>query len=167
MDLIVRPHAALGATLSWGAGMRRCAIGPAGIAEKRREGDGVTPIGIFGVKHVLYRADKLRQPRTDLAVYQIARDDGWCDAPSDPAYNRAVKLPYSAGAENLWRDDDLYDVIVVLGFNDDPVVPDKGSAIFLHVAKPDYSVTQGCVALALPDLLEALAVSPDRVRILG
>ena len=87
----------------------------------------------------------------------IAQDDGWCDAPGDPAYNRPVKLPYSASAERLWREDHLYDIIVVLGFNDDPVVAGKGSAIFLHLAKADYAPTAGCVALALDDMLAALA----------
>ncbi|HEY5346811.1 MAG TPA: hypothetical protein VIJ72_01360, partial [Rhizomicrobium sp.] len=81
---------------------------------------------------------------------------GWCDAPGDPSYNRPVRLPYPASAEQLWREDHVYDIIVVLGFNDDPVIAGKGSAIFLHLAKPDYAPTAGCVALALPDMLAAL-----------
>ena len=87
----------------------------------------------------------------------IGEWDGWCDAPGDPAYNRPVTLPYSASAENLRRQDHVYDVVAVLGFNDDPVVDGTGSAIFLHVAKPDYAPTEGCVALALNDLLDVLA----------
>jgi L,D-peptidoglycan transpeptidase YkuD (ErfK/YbiS/YcfS/YnhG family) len=145
------------AMLSWGTGQARCAIGPGGIAHKKHEGDGITPIGRFAVRRVLYRADRLTPPRTALPLFEIAPDDGWCDAPQDAAYNRHVKLPYPASAEHLWRDDHLYDILAVLGFNDDPVVPAKGSAIFLHLARHDYAPTQGCVALARDAMLAALA----------
>jgi L,D-peptidoglycan transpeptidase YkuD (ErfK/YbiS/YcfS/YnhG family) len=104
----------------------------------------------------------------------LAEDDGWCDAPDDPAYNQPVRLPYPASAERLWCDDRVYDLIVVLGYNDDPVVPGAGSAIFLHLARPDYAPTQGCIALAATDLLhllslarpgDALRVRPDVRRL--
>lgn len=155
------------AILDWGAGSARCAIGPGGIAHKQGEGDGVTPIGIFPIRRVLYRADRIAPPQTALPLFAIAPDDGWCDAPDDPAYNRPVKLPYSASAEQMWREDHLYDIVMVLGFNDDPVVPGKGSAIFLHLAKADYAPTAGCIALALPDMLAALATltSGDLIEI--
>jgi L,D-peptidoglycan transpeptidase YkuD (ErfK/YbiS/YcfS/YnhG family) len=146
-----------GARLNWGAGEKRAAIGPAGIAVKGGEGDGITPRGRFPVREVFYRADRVPAPRTALPLRKIQQDDGWCDAPHDPNYNRLVKLPYPASAEQMWRDDHLYDVVAVLGYNDDPVVPGKGSAIFMHLAKPDYSATQGCVALAYDDLLAAIA----------
>jgi L,D-peptidoglycan transpeptidase YkuD (ErfK/YbiS/YcfS/YnhG family) len=155
MDLIVA-SALEGAWLDWGAGKKRAAIGPAGIALKGGEGDGITPRGRFPVREIFYRADRVPAPRTTLPLRKIAPDDGWCDAPDDPNYNRLVKLPYPASAEHMWRDDHLYDLVAVLGYNDDPVVPGKGSAIFLHMAKPDYSPTQGCVALANDDLLAAL-----------
>jgi L,D-peptidoglycan transpeptidase YkuD (ErfK/YbiS/YcfS/YnhG family) len=145
-----------GAWLDWGAGPRRAAIGPGGIAIKQQEGDGVTPRGGFPIREVLYRADKGPPLATALPLRAITPDDGWCDAPDDPQYNRQVKLPYPASAEHLWRDDDVYDVIAVVGFNDDPVVPGKGSAIFLHHARPDFSPTAGCVALAPSDLRQAL-----------
>ena len=93
-------------------------------------------------------------PATALAVVEIGRDDGWCDDPADPAYNRPVKLPYAGRHEELWREDALYDLIVVLGYNDDPVVAGKGSAIFMHIARPDYGPTEGCVALKREDLVE-------------
>jgi len=155
MDLIVT-SAPDGARLNWGAGEKRAAIGPAGIAVKGGEGDGITPRGRFAVREIFYRADRIAAPRTSLPLRRIAPDDGWCDAPSDPNYNRLVKLPYPASAEHMWREDHLYDLVAVLGYNDDPVVAGKGSAIFLHLAKPDYSPTQGCVALAAGDLLEAI-----------
>src|SRR6185295_5637273 len=155
MNLIVTP-APDGARLDWGSGAKRAAIGPAGIAVKGGEGDGITPRGIFPVREIFYRADRMSTPRTGLPLRAIQDNDGWCDAPNDPNYNRPVKLPYPASAENMWREDHLYDLLAVLGYNDNPTVPGKGSAIFLHVAKPDYSVTQGCVAMARDDLLAAI-----------
>ena len=167
MELLVRPDPALGATLHWGAGKKRCAVGKGGIGTKLAEGDGITPVGVYPIRNVLYRSDRLTRPRTGLPVAAIARDDGWCDAPNDPAYNQLVKLPYPADAETMWRDDHLYDVVAVIGFNDGPVMPGKGSAIFLHVASPGYGPTAGCVALALADLLAVLsALKPgDTIRI--
>ena len=155
MNLIVTADAT-GAWLDWGAGRRRCAIGPGGIALKGGEGDGITPRGTWPVREIFYRADRIAEPQTALPLWTIQQDDGWCDAPEDPSYNRLVKLPYPASAETLWREDHLYNLVLVLGYNDDPVVAGKGSAIFLHLAKPDYAHTQGCVALAFADALAAL-----------
>lgn len=143
--------------MDWGSGPRRCAVGRAGIGEKLFEGDSITPVGVWPLRRVLYRADRMGAPRCALPVSNIAPDDGWCDAPEDPRYNQPVKLPYPASAERMWRVDHLYDLVVVVGFNDAPVRPGRGSAIFLHVARPQYGPTQGCVALARDDLLEALA----------
>ena len=142
--------------VDWGQAPRRAAIGPSGIGVKGGEGDGITPVGAFPVREIFYRADRIPRPDTRLPLRTIEKDDGWCDAPDDTNYNKLVKLPYSASAEQLWREDHLYDLIVVLGYNDDPVVPGRGSAIFLHLARPDYSHTQGCVALAYDDALEAI-----------
>jgi len=156
------------AVLDWGAGARRCAIGPGGIAVKGGEGDGITPRGRWPVREIFYRPDRIARPQVKLPLRAIRPQDGWCDAPHDANYNRLVTLPYRASAERMWRDDHLYDLVAVLGYNDDPVVPGKGSAIFLHLAgrggdnrsdaskEPDYSVTQGCVALAFADALAAL-----------
>lgn len=83
-------------------------------------------------------------------------DDGWCDAPSDPAYNRPVRLPYTASAEKLYRDSHVYDVVLVLGHNDDPPIADMGSAIFLHIAREKYKPTQGCVAISEDDMMKLL-----------
>jgi L,D-peptidoglycan transpeptidase YkuD (ErfK/YbiS/YcfS/YnhG family) len=137
----------------------RCALGPAGVkpASDKREGDLASPAGVWPIREVLYRPDRGGRPATALPVREIARDDGWCDDAADPAYNRPVKLPYPASAEAMWRDDALYDLVVVLGHNDDPPVAGMGSCIFLHLAKPDYAPTHGCVALARQDLEELLA----------
>jgi len=141
----------------------KAVVGRSGLiaAADKREGDGATPIGSWPLRRVWWRQDRLvAAPVTALPLRAIARDDGWCDAPGDPAYNRPVRLPYGASAENLWREDGLYDVVVELGHNDAPPIPGLGSAIFLHVALPDRPHTQGCVALALCDLLDLLAALP-------
>ncbi|MBX3482924.1 L,D-transpeptidase family protein [Phenylobacterium sp.] len=136
----------------------RAALGPAGVisAGAKREGDLASPAGVWPIREVIYRPDRGPPPATEIRVRAMAEDDGWCDDPSDPAYNRPVKLPYRASAERMWRDDHLYDLVVVLGHNDDPVVPGLGSATFLHLAKPDYAPTHGCVAVARDDLEELL-----------
>lgn len=138
------------------AGRIRCALGRGGVRRDKREGDGATPLGCFHLRRVLYRPDRLPPPATALPVRALTPDDGWCDDPADPRYNHPVRRPYPASHEQLWREDGLYDVIVVLGHNDDPVIPGHGSAVFLHVARPDFSPTAGCIAMALPDLLNLL-----------
>lgn len=131
----------------------RCAIGRAGViaAEMKREGDGRSPVGVWAIRKVLYRPDA-GEPQTALPKEAIAPDDGWCDDPGDPAYNRPVKLPQRASFEKLWRDDHMYDRVVVLGHNDDPPAPYMGSCIFLHLARDGFGPTEGCVALARDDL---------------
>jgi L,D-peptidoglycan transpeptidase YkuD (ErfK/YbiS/YcfS/YnhG family) len=135
----------------------RCALGRGGVSARKREGDGATPLGVWPLRFVLYRPDRVARPRTTLPVLPLWPWDGWCDDADDEAYNRYVPLPYPARHERLWRADALYDLIVVLGYNDGPVVAGAGSAIFLHVAAPDSRQTEGCVALAEPDLRAVLA----------
>jgi L,D-peptidoglycan transpeptidase YkuD (ErfK/YbiS/YcfS/YnhG family) len=156
MDIVVRRRED-GFAADWGAGARPCAAGRGGIAEKQREGDGITPVGIWPLRNVLYRPDRVAPPKTSLPVSPLAPADGWCETPGDPDYNKPVRLPHRAAAESMWRDDALYDVVVVVGYNDDPVVAGKGSAIFVHVARPDYGPTEGCVAMTREDILEAVA----------
>jgi L,D-peptidoglycan transpeptidase YkuD (ErfK/YbiS/YcfS/YnhG family) len=156
MDIVVKREGAIHVA-DWGAGARRCAVGLNGIGEKLREGDGLTPVGRWPLRRVFYRADRMEAPSCRLSLGEIEPDDAWCDVPGDPNYNRLVRLPYASLDERLWRKDSLYDLIVVVGFNDSPVVPGRGSAIFLHLARDDYGPTQGCVALPRDDLLEAVA----------
>jgi len=140
-----------------------CAVGRAGIRARKREGDGATPAGAWRLRAVLYRADRVPRPRTALAIRRIRRDDGWCDAPSDRNYNRLVKHPYPASAERLWRADGLYDVLVVIDYNERQRVRGRGSAVFMHVARPDLAPTAGCIALArrhLVRVLEGLGRAP-------
>lgn len=148
----------------------RCAIGKRGAlpAEQKREGDGATPIGRWKLRRLYYRADRLPPPETALESQALRPQDGWCDAPTDKNYNRFVQHPYPTSAERLWREDNVYDLIVPLGYNDDPVAPGKGSAIFLHVARPDYAPTDGCVALARQDMLFLLRTAqPDTYMVVG
>ncbi len=153
-DIVVDPAG----ELRWAGRRYRCALGYGGMRMDKREGDGATPVGRFPLRRVLYRPDRVSPPITALPVAPLSPGDGWCDDPTDPLYNRPVRLPYAGCRdERMWRADGLYDVVVVIGHNDDPVSPGMGSAIFLHVAKPDYRPTHGCIALARQDLLAILA----------
>jgi len=158
MDLVVHRDG----RAFWNGREMRAALGRGGVSREKHEGDQATPVGIFLLREVLYRPDRLSAPRTPLPLRPLSPVDGWCDAPEDPRYNRRVTLPYAASAEALWRGDRLYDVLVPLGYNDDPVIRGRGSAIFLHVARPDFGGTEGCVALSLEDLIGVLAEATDR-----
>lgn len=142
--------------LQFGNRIVECALGRSGIGHKTTEGDGITPIGLWPLRHVLFRPDRLERPESHLPMTEIGAQDGWCDAADDPNYNRHVKLPYPTSHEKLWRQDDLYDVVVIIGFNDDPIVNGAGSAIFLHIATSDYSATEGCVAIHKQHMLRLL-----------
>lgn len=130
----------------------QCALGKGGVRKDKTEGDGATPVGCFPFRRVLFRPDRVDRPTTRLPVDAISADTGWCDDPTDPKYNRLIKLPFDRSHEKLWRDDNLYDIVVVLGYNDDPPEPLKGSAIFMHIARSNYGPTEGCVALRQDDL---------------
>lgn len=164
-------HVSTDATLSWtpddGVERRvRCALGRGGIAEKLREGDGITPKGVFALRRLHYRTDRMEAPQTGLTERPIGKDDGWCDDPTSVDYNLPVTLPCAWSHEKLWREDGLYDVVVEIGYNDSPIVPGLGSAIFLHIARPDYGPTEGCVALAMKDMLELLKDCDATTRVL-
>ena len=146
----------------------RAALGKGGItdASDKREGDGATPLGRYALRRVMYRADRVDAPDTALPVRAIRPDDGWCDAPDDPAYNRPVRKPYPASHEDLWREDGLYDIILVLGHNDDPPVPGAGSAIFLHQwRRPGYP-TEGCLAFRREHIREIAALAVPGTRLI-
>jgi len=151
-----------------GAGLRfRTAIGRAGRTAEKREGDGATPVGLLRLTRVLYRAGRVRPPRCALPVEPIGLDDGWCDDPLDKQYNRKITIPYSGHHEPLWRDDSIYDLVGVLDWNTRPVIAHRGSAIFLHVATPDYAPTAGCIALLLPDLIACLQAGLTAIQVIA
>lgn len=143
----------------------RAALGRGGVRADKREGDGATPAGLLPLRRVLYRADRLKLPPLALPREPIGPEDGWCDDPLHADYNRPIRRPHDARHEALWRADGLYDVIGVLGWNDAPVVRERGSAIFLHVARPDLAPTEGCIALVLPELLTLLAAGLTALRV--
>ncbi len=131
-----------------------CAIGRSGAcdAAAKREGDGCTPRGTFALCTALLRPDRVAVPATTFPWRWLRPDDGWSDDPADPAYNRPVRHPHPASAEALWRDDGAYDIILVIGWNDAPPLPGRGSAIFLHCSEPGGTATAGCVAIDRADL---------------
>jgi L,D-peptidoglycan transpeptidase YkuD (ErfK/YbiS/YcfS/YnhG family) len=147
----------------------RCVLGKGGVvpAVAKREGDGATPAARMPLRRLFFRADRGPAPRCAVPVEPIAPLDGWCDDPSHRAYNRQVGLPFDASHEVLWRDDHVYDVIGVLGWNDDPVERGRGSAIFLHLAREDGRPTEGCVALAPRDLRAVLEAGLMGVEVVG
>ena len=147
-----------------------CALGRSGIAPVKREGDGASPRGRFRLRGGLYRPDHFgARPATPLPLRRTRPGDGWCDDPRDRRYNRPIPLPAPGlSAEALWRDDGLYDLVVDLDYNRGPIRPGRGSAIFLHVARPGYGPTEGCVALKRPDLVRLLRrVGPHTRMLIG
>lgn len=158
-ELIVRPigDALHEGRAEWRGHFLRCALGRGGIRTDKVEGDGATPAGAFPFRRLFYRADRLALPVTSLPTHPIGRDDGWCDDPADPLYNRPVRLPYPGRHERMWHADALYDLVLVIGHNDAPVLPGRGSAVFVHLARPDFGPTEGCVAFTAGDLLSILA----------
>ncbi len=144
---------------------QRAALGRGGVRTHKQEGDGATPAGLLPLRRVLYRADRVARPRAAVPAMPLAPHDGWCDDPSHADYNRPVRLPHDGRHEALWRADAVYDIIGVLGWNDAPVVRGMGSAIFLHVARPDFAPTEGCIALALQDLRLLLEAGLTAVQV--
>ena len=125
-----------------------CALGRSGILARKKEGDGGTPSGRFELLHVYYRPDKGLPPATNLPLEPLTPMSGWCDDPRHRLYNRPVRLPFASSHEKMWREDRLYDIVVVLDCNMYPAVKGRGSAIFFHIARADYRPTEGCVAVA-------------------
>jgi L,D-peptidoglycan transpeptidase YkuD (ErfK/YbiS/YcfS/YnhG family) len=148
-----------------GARRWRCTVGEGGIREDKVEGDAATPAGEYPLRRVYFRNDRLVLPKVRLPARPISERDGWCDDPRSPTYNRLVHVPNDWSHEKMWREDGLYDLVVVVGYNDDPPEGEWGSAIFLHVAREDYAPTRGCVAFARDDLLELVPLIGPKTRL--
>ena len=155
--------------LSWPGGAAPAVCGRAGVTADKREGDGASPAGTFPLLRAYYRADRLAPPPTGLLLAALRPTDGWVDDPADRRYNQLVRLPYPAHHEAMWRADGLYDLLVVIGYNTHPPVPARGSAIFLHVARPSperparagrpgIAPTEGCIAVAVDTLARVLGL---------
>ena len=162
--IIVLPLPARGhvARLRIGTMDMPCALGRSGAVAIKREGDGGTPVGRMRLVSLRVRRDHLPGPASAVPSRPIGRRDGWCDDPRDGRYNRPVRLPISASAEPLWRQDHLYDVVGVLDWNLRPRIRRRGSAIFLHLCQPGLQATEGCIALRRSDLLRVLALCGPR-----
>lgn len=139
----------------------KCSIGYNGLSKNKTEGDGCTPVGTFKLNKIMYRPDKINNFKSNLETEIIEKRDGWCDDINSELYNQKIIFPYELSAENLYRDDDLYDLICIIDYNLNPIIKGKGSAIFLHVASSDYSPTHGCVAIKKDELIE-IAIKLNR-----
>jgi L,D-peptidoglycan transpeptidase YkuD (ErfK/YbiS/YcfS/YnhG family) len=134
----------------------KCSLGKNGVTKNKVEGDKCTPSGVYRLKQVFYRADRINKITTNLKKIKIKKNMGWCDDPSSKRYNRLIKIPYKFTHEKLYRKDHIYDIVVILNYNMNPVVKKKGSAIFMHIAKTNNLKTLGCIALKKNDLLKIL-----------
>ena len=144
----------------------KCAIGKKGIGNKKKEGDLITPIGLFNIKYILYRKDRVKV-LTKLKKKVIKKNMGWCDDPKSNHYNKLVKLPFAHKHEKLYKKKSIYDIILVLNYNMNPIKKNKGSAIFIHVAEINFKKTEGCVAIKKLNLIKLLRkINPNtRVKI--
>ena len=131
----------------------KCAIGKRGIGSKKKEGDLITPKGKYKIKFILYRKDRIKKIKSKIKKIIIKKNMGWCDDPSSKYYNKLVKLPSAFSFEKLYKKENIYDIILVLDYNMNPILKNKGSAIFIHVSKKNFKKTEGCVALKKIHLL--------------
>ena len=135
----------------------RCALGKNGIKKKMKEGDFITPRGKYKLIKIYYRPDRIKKINSPLKKIKIKKNMGWCDDVNSKYYNKQIKINDKISHEKLYRKDSLYDILVVLNYNLNPIIRGKGSAIFLHVAKKNYSKTQGCIALKRNELLNLVS----------
>ncbi len=143
----------------------RCALGRGGVKKKIMEGDNITPKGIFKIIKIYYRHDKIKKIKTLIKKIKIKKNMGWCDDPNSRFYNKLVNLPTKYSHEKLYRNDNLYDLIVVLSYNTNPIIKNKGSAIFMHVAKNSYRKTKGCIALKKNHLIKIISKIKKNTKI--
>ena len=143
----------------------RCSLGKNGIGNKKKEGDGITPRGIFKLIKIFYREDKIKNIKSKIKKIKIKKNMGWCDDSKSKFYNKLVKLPSKFGYEKLYRKDNIYNIIIVLNYNYNPVIKKKGSAIFIHIAKKNYKSTQGCIGLKQNDLIKLTQIIKKNQKI--
>lgn len=143
----------------------RCAIGKAGIKKKVREGDNITPKGTYKLINIFFRPDRIRDLKTVIKKNKITRKIGWCDDINSKYYNRKIELPNKSRHEKLYRKDNIYDIVGVLNYNINPVIKNKGSAIFLHIARKNYQKTEGCIAIKKIHLKKILSMIGKNTKI--
>ena len=142
--------------LTYGENKVKCAIGKRGINFKRKEGDLITPRGNFKVINIFFRKDRIKDLKTKIKKIPIHKGIGWCDDPLSNKYNKLIRYPFKYNSEKLFRSDNIYDIILVLNYNMKPTIKNKGSAIFIHVAKKNYKKTLGCIAVSKISLLKII-----------
>jgi len=143
----------------------RCALGKAGIGKKKKEGDNITPIGLYKIVKIYYRKDRIKKISSKFELIKITKNIGWCDDPNSKKYNQIINLPTKYGYEKLYRKDNIYDLILVLNYNMNPAIKNKGSAIFIHIANKKYQPTQGCIALKKDNLLKLISKINKNIKI--
>jgi L,D-peptidoglycan transpeptidase YkuD (ErfK/YbiS/YcfS/YnhG family) len=143
----------------------KCAVGKRGIGTKKKEGDYLTPRGVYKIKSIFYRKDRIFNLKSKIKKYAIKKHMGWCDDPRSKNYNKLIKFPFKLSAEKLYRSDNIYDIILILNFNTDPVKKNKGSAIFIHIAKKDYKSTAGCIAVSKRNLIKIVKIINKKTNI--
>jgi L,D-peptidoglycan transpeptidase YkuD (ErfK/YbiS/YcfS/YnhG family) len=143
----------------------RCALGKAGIGKKKKEGDNITPLGLYKIVKIYYRKDRIKKISSKFKLIKITKNIGWCDDPNSEKYNQIINLPTKYSYEKLYRKDNVYDLILVLNYNMNPVIKNKGSAIFIHIAKREYQLTQGCIALKKVNLLKLISKINKNIKI--
>jgi L,D-peptidoglycan transpeptidase YkuD (ErfK/YbiS/YcfS/YnhG family) len=171
-DVLIVQTDTADSTMAWarlGERRWRCVVGSGGVREDKVEGDAATPVGEFPLRRVYFRNDRLVLPKGALPARPISEHDGWCDDPRSASYNRLVRVPNDWSHEKMWREDGLYDLVIVVGYNDDPPEGEWGSAIFLHISRDDFAPTKGCVAFERAALLElvSLLTPATRLRVLS
>ena len=142
-----------------------CVFGRDGITENKTEGDWKTPQGIFPLTKIFYRKDRIPNINSSFECIPLSQNDAWCDDINKEEYNTFIKLPFDGSYENLWREDEMYDVIIVIGYNNDPIIKNKGSAIFIHIAKENMEYTKGCLAIKKEDIISLLKIIKKNTEI--
>jgi L,D-peptidoglycan transpeptidase YkuD (ErfK/YbiS/YcfS/YnhG family) len=144
----------------------KCSLGKAGIGEKRKEGDYITPRGKYKIVTIYYRSDRIKKISSKLKLIKIKKNMGWCDDPKSKKYNQLVKLPSKYGHEKLYRKDNIYNLILALNYNMKPTIKNKGSAIFIHIANKNYNSTAGCIGLKKSHLLKLVKKIKKNTKVL-
>jgi L,D-peptidoglycan transpeptidase YkuD (ErfK/YbiS/YcfS/YnhG family) len=144
----------------------KCALGKAGIGNKKIEGDNITPRGIFKIVKIYYRKDRIKKISSEFKLFKIKKKIGWCDDPKSKQYNQCINLPTNYTHEKFYRKDNIYDLILVLNYNIKPIIKNKGSAIFIHIAKRNYKKTKGCIALKKIHLLKLITIIKKNTKII-
>ena len=143
----------------------KCSVGKRGIGYKKKEGDLITPVGLYRIKYILYRKDRIKRLKTKIKTIAIKKNMGWCNDSKSKKYNQLIKLPSNNSYEKLYKKENVYDIILVLNYNMSPVIKNRGSAIFIHVSRKNYKKTEGCVALKKTHLIEILKKLQKKTKV--